>query len=151
MIVRVTSGSSGRGLIRYLFGPGQANEHTDQRVIASGLELGGEALAGGNLSSQQIADVGAGLEAAHETFGTNPKGGHVFHLSLSLPPGDRQLSDDQWAEIAHKAMGVLGLEGEGKQPAAWVAVGHGTSANGNQHIHLAASLVRVDGGRVNTW
>jgi hypothetical protein len=48
MIAKVTSGSSGRGLIRYLFGPGQANEHTDQRVITSGLELGGDALAGGS-------------------------------------------------------------------------------------------------------
>jgi hypothetical protein len=151
MIAKVTFGSSGRGLIRYLFGPGQANEHTDQRVITSGLELGGDALAGGNLSSEQIADIGSGLDAAHEEFGTNPKGGHILHVSLSLPPGDRQVSDDQWAQIAHKAMEALGLEGEGKQPAAWVAIGHGTSANGNKHIHLAASLVRVDGGRVNTW
>ena len=86
MIAKVTIGSSGRGLIRYLFGPGQANEHTDQRVITSGLELGGDALAGGNLSSQQIADIGAGLDAAHEEFGTNPKGGHILHVSLSLPP-----------------------------------------------------------------
>jgi hypothetical protein len=151
MIAKVTFGSSGHGLIRYLFGPGQANEHTDQRVITSGLELGGDALAGGNLSSGQVADIGSGLDAAHEEFGTNPKGGHILHVSLSLPPGDRQLSDDQWAQIAHKAMEALGLEGEGKQSAAWVAIGHGTSANGNQHVHLAASLVRVDGSRVNAW
>jgi Relaxase/Mobilisation nuclease domain len=151
MIAKVTFGSSGRGLIRYLLGPGQANEHTDQRVITSGLELGGDALAGGNWSSGQVADIGSGLDAAHEEFGTNPKGGHILHVSLSLPPGDRQLSDDQWAEIAHKAMEALGLEGEGKQPAAWVAIGHGTSAKGNQHVHLAASLVRVDGSRVNAW
>ena len=151
MIAKVTSGSSGRGLIRYLFGPGQANEHTDQRVISAGLVLGGNALAGGNLSSQKINDIGAGLDAAHEAFGTNPKGGHIFHLSLSLPPIDRQLSDDQWAHIAHKAIEALRFEGEGEPPAAWVAIGHGTSANSNQHIHLAASLVRVDGSRVNTW
>jgi hypothetical protein len=151
MIAKVTSGSSGRGLIRYQFGPGQANEHTDQRVITSGLELGGDALAGGSLSSQEISDIGAGLDAAYEAFGTNPKGGHIFHLSLSLPPGDRQLSDDQWAQIAHKAVEALGFEGQGVEPAAWVAIGHGTSTNGNQHIHIAASLVRVDGSRVNTW
>ena len=48
-------------------------------------------------------------------------------------------------------MEALGFEGEGVEPAAWVAVGHGTSANGNQHIHIAASLVRVDGSRVNIW
>ena len=151
MIAKVTSGSSGRGLIRYLFGPGQANEHSDQRIITAGLELGGDALAGGTLSSQQISDIGVGLDASHEASGTNPKGGHILHVSLSLPPGDDQLSDDQWAQIAHKAVEAIGLEGEGVQPAAWVAIGHGDSANGNQHMHIAASLVRVDGSRVNTW
>ena len=85
MIAKVTSGSSGRGLIRYLFGPGQANEHTDQRVITSGLELGGDALAG--VASLEIADIGAGLDAAHDVR-HDPKGGHIFHVSLSLPPGD---------------------------------------------------------------
>ena len=49
------------------------------------------------------------------------------------------------------AMTALGFESDGVQPAAWVAVGHGTSANGNQHVHIAATLVRIDGGRVNTW
>jgi len=151
MIGKITTGSSGRRLIRYLFGPGKANEHTDQRVITSGLVLGGEALAGGNLSHRQIADLGSGLDEAHETFGTDPKGGHILHLSLSLPSGDRHLSDDQWGEIANVAMTALGVESDGVQPAAWVAVGHGTSANGNQHVHIAASLVRIDGSRVNTW
>jgi hypothetical protein len=151
MIAKITCGSSGRGLIRYLLGPGQANEHTDQRVITAGLVLGGEALTGESLSSQEIADIGAGLDAANEEFGTNPKGGRIFHLSLSLPPGDRHLSDEEWAEIAHRAVEALGLESEGGQPAVWVAIGHGASAKGNAHIHLAASLVRIDGSRVTTW
>jgi hypothetical protein len=151
MIGKITTGSSGRRLVRYLFGPGKANEHTDQRVITSGLVLGGEALAGGDLSHRQIADLGAGLDEAHELFGSDPKGGHILHLSLSLPPDDRDLCDDQWGEIANKAMTALGFESDGVEPAAWVAVGHGTSANGNQHVHIAASLVRIDGGRVNTW
>jgi hypothetical protein len=151
MIGKITTGSSGRRLIRYLFGPGKANEHTDQRVITSGLVLCGEALAGGNLSHRQIADLGAGLDEAHEIFGTDPKGGHICHLSLSLPPDDRHLSDDQWGEIANVAMTALGFESDAVEPAAWVAVGHGTSANGNQHVHIAASLVRIDGSRVNTW
>jgi hypothetical protein len=151
MIGKITTGSSGRRLVRYLFGPGKANEHSDQRVITSGLVLGGEALAGGNLSHRQIADLGAGLDEAHETFGTDPKGGHILHLSLSLPPDDRNLSDDQWGEIANKAITALGFESDGVQPAAWVAVGHGTSGNGIQHVHIAATLVRIDGGRVNTW
>jgi hypothetical protein len=42
MIAKITQGASGRDLIRYLFGPGRANEHTDQRVITSGIVMGVE-------------------------------------------------------------------------------------------------------------
>jgi hypothetical protein len=151
MIGKITTGSSGWRLVRYPFGPGKANEHTDQRIITSGFVMGGEALAGGNLSKGQIAKLGGGLDAAHETYGTDPQGGHILHLSLSLPPDDRRLSDDQWGEIANTAMKALGFESDGVQPAAWEAGGHGTSAHSNQHAHIAATLVRIDGGRVNTW
>ena len=78
-------------------------------------------------------------------------GGHLYHLSLSLPPGDRQLSDEEWAQISQVAMESLGFEGKGTEPAAWVAIGHGMSAQGNQHIHIAASLVRIDGSKVDIW
>ena len=149
MIAKVTRGSSGRALIRYLFGPGRANEHTDQRVITSGIVVGVDE--GRMLNAAEIADLGMALDAANEAHGTDPAGGHVWHLSLSLPAGDRQLTDDQWAEIVDKAVRAVGFEREGFQPAAWVAIGHGTSASGNQHIHIAASLVRENGVGVNLW
>ena len=151
MIAKVTRGASGRGLIRYLLGLGRANEHTDQRVISAGLVLGGEALASAKLSAQEIANLGAALDEANDAYGTNPMGGHLYHLSLSLPPGDRLLSDDEWGQIAKMAMESLGFEGKNTQPAAWVAIGHGMSAQGNQHIHIAASLVRIDGSKVYIW
>jgi hypothetical protein len=78
-------------------------------------------------------------------------GGHIWHASLSIPQADRLIVDDQWAEMAQRVMSALGFEAEGVQPAAWVAIGHGTSASGNQHIHIAASLVRMDGRQVNIW
>jgi hypothetical protein len=53
--------------------------------------------------------------------------------------------------MAQRVMSALGFEAQGVQPAAWVAIGHGTSTNGNQHIHIAASLARMDGGQVNIW
>ena len=149
MIAKDTQGASGRALIRYLFGPGKANEHTDQRVITSGIVMGVEE--GRGLSPAEIVELGAALDAANDVYRSNPAGGHIWHLSLSLPAADRQLTDDQWAEIAHKTMETLGFEGTGGEPAAWVAVGHGTSKNGNQHIHIAASLVRGDGLGVNLW
>jgi len=151
MIGKITTGASGRALIRYLFGLGKANEHIDQRVITSGLALGGDVLAGRVLSSQAIVELGADLDAANDLSRANPAGGHIWHLSLSLPAGDRPLTGDQWAEVARKATGAIGFERVGLQPAAWVAVAHGASAQGNQHIHIAASLVRLDGSRVETW
>src|ERR1035437_5252691 len=184
MIGKITTGASGRALIRYLFGPGKANEHTDQRVITSGRALGGdvlagraltsqaivelgsdldaamnslgralggEVLAGRALTSQAIVELGSDLDAANDLSGADPAGGHIWHLSLSLPAGDRTLTDDQWAEVARKATEAIGFEREGLKPAAWVAVAHGASAQGNQHIHIVASLVRLDGSRVETW
>ena len=149
MIGKISKGASGRGLMRYLFGPGKANEHRDQRVIASGVALWAEV--GRTLSAQEIADLGAALDAANDSYGKNPTGGHIWHVSLSLPPGDRTLIDEEWAEIATSLMVTLGFEGETLASAAWVAVGHGTSAQGNQHLHIAASLVRLDGSRVEVW
>jgi hypothetical protein len=149
MIGKISKGSSGRGLIRYLFGPGKANEHRDQRVIATGVALWAEE--GCTLSAEEIAVLGASLDAANDSYGRNPTGGHIWHVSLSLPPGDRPLTDDQWGEMANCVMSAVGFEREGLEPAAWVAVGHGTSAQGNQHLHIAASLVRLDGTRVEIW
>jgi len=149
MIGKISKGASGRGLMRYLFGPGKANEHRDQRVIASGVALWAEE--GRTLSAEEIADLGASLDAANDSYGKNPSGGHIWHVSLSLPPGDRSLIDEEWGEIATSLMVALGFERETLVPAAWVAVGHGTSAQGNQHVHIAASLVRLDGSRVEVW
>lgn len=148
MIAKVTQGASGSALIRYLFGPGRANEHSDQRVVTSGIVMGVEE--GRALTPLEIADLGAALDATNEIYQSDPAGGHIWHLSLSLPAGE-SLSDEQWAQIAQSAVEAVGFEREGVEPAAWVAVGHGNSAHGNLHIHIAASLVRVDGSRVDTW
>jgi hypothetical protein len=42
-------------------------------------------------------------------------------------------------------------EDGGKAPARWVAVRHGLSKNGNDHIHIVASMVRDDGTKWNSW
>ena len=86
MIGKITTGSSGRRLVRYLLGPGKANEHTDHRVITSGLVMGGEELAGSNLSHSQIAGLGAGLDEAHETFGTDPRVATSATCRFPFPP-----------------------------------------------------------------
>jgi hypothetical protein len=148
VIAKVTQGASGAALLRYLFGPGRANEHSNQRVVTSGIVMGVDE--GRALTPLEIADLGAALDGANDIYGSHPAGGHIWHLSLSLPAGE-SLTDEQWAESAQRTVEAIGFEQEGVEPAAWVVVGHGNGAHGNQHIHLAASLVRVDGSRVDTW
>jgi hypothetical protein len=47
---------------------------------------------------------------------------------------------------------ALGFSGaDGKAPCRWVAVRHGPSAEGNDHIHIAVNLVREDGTKASTW
>lgn len=38
----------------------------------------------------------------------------------------------------------------GQGPCRWVAVRHGLSKNGNDHVHIAVSLVREDGTKATT-
>ena len=149
MIAKISKGASGRGLVRYLFGPGKANEHSDQRVIVSGVSLWAEE--GRMLSGRELVDLGAFLDAANDTYGRNPAGGHIWHVSLSLAAHERPVTDGEWAEMAQAVMRAMGFEREGAVPAAWVAIGHGLSAQGNQHIHVVASIVRDDGSAVKVW
>ena len=68
----------------------------------------------------------------------------VWHCSMRAAPGDRMLSDDQWAVIAHEVMHGTGLSpyGQEDQAVRWIAVRHG-----DDHIHLVAMLARQDGGK----
>ena len=76
----------------------------------------------------------------------------MWHCSLSLKAEEGQLTDEQWAQAAHTVIDALGFSNrDGKAPCRWVAVRHGLSAGGNDHIHLAVNLVREDGTRASTW
>ena len=76
---------------------------------------------------------------------------NVWHCSLAVQPAELQalgvteLDDATWSAIAHDFMTGMGFTAPGDAPAAWVAVHHGKSVNGNDHIHIAASRIRQDG------
>jgi hypothetical protein len=146
-------GSDPGGLVGYLFGPGRANEHTDQRVIAAAETLGIED--GRRLDfredREEIRELGRALDTHRKAMGVEITDGHVWHCSISLRP-DESLSDEQWAEAARLAVKELGFdESSGKAPCRWVAVHHGRSVGGNEHIHLAVNLVREDGTKASTF
>lgn len=151
MIPNVTQGEDTSGLVRYLFGPGRANEHTNQRLIAASADV----VAPGAPYFTEPGTLGvlaAELDAPQRLFGTKVKDGHVWHCSISLPPEDGQLSDEQWADVAQRMVDGMGFSDSlGKAPCRWIAVHHGPSKKGNDHIHLVVDLVRTDGAKADVW
>ncbi|MEU4345583.1 hypothetical protein AB0H00_30755 [Nocardia sp. NPDC023852] len=197
MIPKIRRGQKLGGLVVYLLGKGDHNEHKDRHIIAGSptvmremwLEhfdgLGDDVTAAAREVALAVADeieiprrlygtqvrmkakpvaVGVGgrelgLDVI-EPAGKGEKGQYrdapVWHCALSLMPGE-ELSDDRWQQIADEFMERMGFTGtpDGKRAQArWVAVRHGLSGEngeGQDHIHIAASLVREDGSKVSTY
>ena len=168
VIVKITHGDRFGGLMVYLAGPGREDEHTDQRVLAGDPALvawyGGEHLGRDTalaLARDLDADrVRTGTEVVSRRRRWDSERGdyvdagqgqaHVWQCSLSLHPDEPALSDEQWAAIAHDFMERMGFDdpNDPREPARWVAVHHGRSVGGNDHLHLVANVVRPDGTRV---
>lgn len=149
MISREFRGDNMGGLVRYLLGAGRANEHHNPRVIAGCPELlapFGETLDAGQ--RQVLVDQ---LEYGHRLHGVEVTGGHVFHIAIANAAEDPELSDDQWGEIAERILVDLGFEDPAKAGCQWAAIRHGRSAGGNDHLHVAVSLVREDGTKMSLW
>lgn len=150
MMPNVVRGDRMAGLITYLAGPGRANEHTEPHIVA-----GDGALlawyADEELSRDSALAVARHLDRPHTAYGVDVSGGHVWHCSLSLRADEGMLTDEQWQSIADdfvRAMEFDDNEGT-KAPCRWVAIRHGVSKNGNDHVHLAVNLVREDGTKVS--
>ncbi|MGF1661011.1 MAG: relaxase/mobilization nuclease domain-containing protein [Kineosporiaceae bacterium] len=162
----VSRGKSVRGLIEYLAGPGRANEHRDPRVVAADptvLAAVHDASDGSGYTSSGAVSLAGGavrravareLERPGQAFGTNVAGGWVWHCSLSVRAGEGPLADATWAAVAERFVARMGFAGDGEKgpaPSRWVAVHHGASAAGNDHIHVVLGLVREDGTTASVW
>jgi hypothetical protein len=139
VIAKVGRGKAVGGLVRYLFGPGRANEHTNPRVVAGWDEPGAvepEITARGRRDFRLlIAKLNAPLAALNSATKC------VWHCSLRSAPGDRALSDTEWADIAGEVMERTQLASPGDDGGCrWVAVRHA-----EDHVHLVATLARPDG------
>ena len=146
MIPNVRRGQDMVRLIKYLVGPGKRNEHTDPH-LAAGSSWYMAWHSDAELSYADATAMGKDLEAPTRAFGVEVPRGHVWHCSLSLDAAEGRLADDEWAEIAEQFMTRMGFVTDDlEQPSLrWVAVRHGVSSNGNDHIHLAVNLVHEDG------
>lgn len=76
-------------------------------------------------------------------FAASPHGDQraIFHLEARLHPDDRDLSDAEWAEAAHRLARAAGIETPGDQSGChWIAV-HGKPGR----LDVIANLIRLDG------
>lgn len=150
MIPKVTRGDRPDNLALYLVGPGKRNEHTNPHLVA-GDDLMMSWHGDRELTRADAVAIAKYIDAPHDRFGTQVAGGHIWHASLSLAAEDGQLDEAQWQQIAEDfvtGMGFVDPAGV-KAPCRWVAVHHGASVAGNDHIHVMVSVVREDGTKAN--
>lgn len=172
MIPNIVTGGDTGGLMRYLVGPGRANEHENPHVIAGSRDIVRKWGDWETISLSQASEIATRLDAYMHETGTFPTGKvrrfnpatgavewngeieatHVWHCSLSLSPEEAALGDEIWGRIASDFMSEMGFTGtDGKTPCRWVAIHHGSAKNGGDHIHIAANIVREDGTKWNPW
>ena len=153
MIGKVNRGARVGGLLRYLFGPGDANEHTNPHLVASfdGIPEWIEPRVGANGKHDlrrltNLLEEPLYLARERDWDVARP----VWHLSLRSAPDDPELSDEQWGKLAKGVVAAAGLGPEvgpdgqevpdGRPGCRWVAVRHGPD-----HIHVVVTLAREDG------
>lgn len=146
MIGKITAprGIRVKALIYYLYGPGRYQEHTDPHIVAGWrhpAELEPPLRPDGTRDFRKLNGL---LNQPNDALGKWGYARPVWHCSLRSAPGDRMLSDDEWAQIAHDLMNRTGLSryGEEDDGVRWVAVRHA-----EDHMHLVAMLARQDRSR----
>lgn len=148
MIGKVIRGTRVGGLTRYLFGPGERNEHIDPHVVAgfrhpAALEPG--------VRPDGSRDVAALNSLLNLPLAALPpdKGFDkpVWHCVLRAAPEDPILSDDDWAAIAHEVMNHVGLaKYDDDGGVRWAAVRHA-----DDHVHIVATLARQNSTKPSVW
>lgn len=171
MMPNITRGDRMAGLLGYLVGQSSreahhANAHTNPHV-AAGHDVIVHAAPTGELSMDDALDIANLLDQPRRVFGTRvtvpvkewdettqrevkvgERDAHVWHASLSIKADEGQLSDAQWGAIARDFVNGMGfVDPDGAGSCRWVAIRHGMSEHGNDHVHIAVSLVREDGSK----
>jgi hypothetical protein len=139
MIRKVTRGQDVGGLVRYVFGPGKENEHTDPRIVGAWDEtlIGTTDPQSGRLARLIEQPLAALIDKPDRP---------VWHCSLRAAPGDRTLTDGERRDIAETVLDRVGLAPKDDNAACrWIAVRHA-----DDHVHLAVTLAPQDGRKAST-
>lgn len=133
-----------RRTIGYLFGKGRANEHVDPHLVASWNDFAPDPGRSPHRDPKDAMDqLVAQLDQPVQMLGDKAPKYTVWHCPVRAAPEDPILTDAQWADIARRMVVAAGVAPEGDDDACrWVAVRHA-----EDHIHIAATLVRQDGRR----
>ncbi|MFF5260321.1 hypothetical protein ACFY4C_15355 [Actinomadura viridis] len=86
-----------RNLLRYLYGPGKRNEHTDPHIVAGyrhPAALEPARRADGKCDLRTLGEV---LRSPLETMRRSRPAGPVWQCSLRTAPADRARTDEEWA------------------------------------------------------
>jgi hypothetical protein len=147
VIGKVLRGRNAGRLLYYLYGPGKANEHTDPHLVAGFADpkdLEPDRRPDGRRDFRRLTGLLNQPLAALARPGYDQP---VWHCAVRAAPGDRMLSDAEWAQVAAGIMDKTGLAPAGDDVGVrWVAVRHAAD-----HIHLVATLARQDGIRPRVW
>ncbi|WP_399886937.1 relaxase/mobilization nuclease domain-containing protein [Streptomyces sp. BBFR51] len=147
MIAKITGGKDTANLIRYLYDT-KKKGHTDPHLVASWDGFAPDPGRTNDVDATKqalVADLDLHVRQA-ERLGRAPEK-HVWHCSIRATKADRHLSDDDWADIAHRIVAATGIAPDGDPDGCrWVAVRHAPD-----HIHIAATTVRADLRTARHW
>ncbi|MEU4300347.1 relaxase/mobilization nuclease domain-containing protein [Kitasatospora aureofaciens] len=137
MVPDISRGSKTYGLLAYLYGPGKHDEHFDPHIVAS---WDGFAPDPGRDPSANLKQLEQVLDLRVNQLGSRRPKKHVWHCPVSADPGDRILTDEEWAEVARRVVAAAGIAEPGDPDGCrWIAVRHDP-----RHIHIMATTVRGD-------
>ncbi|MCJ0868563.1 relaxase/mobilization nuclease domain-containing protein [Streptomyces sp. AP-93] len=145
MITKIgKAGADTHGVLRYLYGPGRANEHTDPHLVASWDDFTPDP---GRDETATLAQLATVLDLRVKQAGDRAPAKHVWHCSVRTAPEDPALTDEQWATTARRILNATGIAPAGDPDACrWVAVRHA-----EDHIHIVATKVRGDLREPRNW
>lgn len=146
MFAKITKGSGAVKLAVYLAGPGRSNEHTNQHVVCAS-DMIATVDMGTELDHQKAVALGYELDHPNRVYGRGSTRHHIWHASLSLDAGAGVKDDAFWEGVVREFLTEMKFEGVDGDDYRWVAVRHGLSTNGNDHVHIAVSMVSESGKR----
>ncbi|MFE1988744.1 relaxase/mobilization nuclease domain-containing protein [Streptomyces mirabilis] len=137
MVPDVSRGSRTIGLLHYLYRTSDIEAHVDPHIVAAYDPFVPDP---GRYPDATFSNLAADLDQWVNALGDKAPKKHVWHCPVRTAPGDRHLSDDEWATVARRVLSATGIAPEDDDQACrWIAVRHAPD-----HIHIVATLVRAD-------